>query len=301
MSWRLVDSTPTPSSGSGWFALTGLFLVGTAIDALCRYRPAELPYFMPWEFSWPVFLATFVTLGWFWRGFRRLPASVRPSPWRIGSFIAGLGAEFAVLQTHVDFLAQHMFFIHRAAHFVLLYPAPMLIAWSASGPTIRAGMPAFPRPAIEGLRTSWEFIRRPAIAPALFIGLLYFWLIPKIHTRAMLDGNLHDAMDWSIALSGLVFWSFVLDRSPATLSIKVKIAQILLVLLPQVALGAVLWRSAADVYPIYAICGRILALTALDDQHYGGLILALLSTVMTMVAIFIVTKATRRSQVSSLF
>jgi len=272
--------------------------MGSAIDAVCLYHPAELPFFMPWEFSWPVFLATFVTFGWFWRGLRRLPAGERPSPWRIGSFVLGLAADYAVLQTHIDFLAQHMFFIHRAAHFVLLYPAPILIALSAPGPTIRAGMSDNLKPPLDALRKLLDFIHRPAIAPALFIGLIYFWLIPQIHTRAMLDGNLHDAMDWSIAISGLVFWSFILEQRAAPTSLRMRIVQISLVLLPQIVLGAVLWRSAADVYPIYAICGRIFALTALDDQHYGGLILALPSTVMSIVAVCILMKLMHRLQLS---
>ena len=297
-SWPWADARPTPSAGSGWFALAGLFLAGTVIDAMCRYHPSELPFLMPWEFSWPVFLATFVTLGWFWHGFRRLPTDERPSAWRAASFMIGLAADYSVLQTHIDLLAQHMFFIHRGAHFVLLYPAPFFIALSAPGRTIRAGMPDFLKLPIDAMSERLDLIHRPAIAPALFIGLIYFWLIPGVHTRAMLDANLHDAMDWSIALGGLVFWSSILRRDAAPNSVRARIAQILLVLLPQVVLGAVLWRSAADVYPIYAICGRIFALTALDDQHYGGLILALPSTAVSIIAIWIVIKVTRRRRLS---
>jgi putative membrane protein len=294
-----LDLTETaPSAGVGWFAFAGLFLAGTVIDAACRYHPANLPYVMPWEFSWSVYLATFVTLGWYWRGLRRLPANKRPSWWRVGSFVIGLVADYAVLQTHVDYLAQHMFFIHRAAHFVLLYPAPMLIALSAPGGVLHAGMPVFLNPLIDAraARKTFDLAQRPTMAPLLFVGLIYFWLIPQIHTRAMLDSNFHDAMDWSIAISAIVFWSLMLDRRPkppAVISFGARLALIFLVLLPQIALGAVLWLSEADVYPIYAICGRIFAMTALDDQHYGGLIIALPSTVMCIVAILIVLTAMR--------
>jgi putative membrane protein len=296
-----VSTNSRPSTGAGWFGLAGLFLIGTVVDALCRYHPADLPYVMPWEFSWPVFVATFVTLGWFGRGLRRLPADQRLSWWRIASFVIGVAADYAVMQTHVDYLAQHMFFIHRAAHFVLLYPAPMLIALSASGNVVRAGMPDFLKPLIEAhvVRRGFDFMQRPVIAPLLFVGLIYLWLIPQIHTRAMLDSNFHDAMDWSIAIGAIVFWSLMLDRRPrppASISFQARLAVILLVLLPQVALGAILLWSAADVYPIYAICGRIFAMTALDDQHYGGLIIALPSTVMCIVAMCVVLTARRRSR-----
>jgi putative membrane protein len=290
-----------PSAGVGWFAFAGLFLAGTVIDVVCRYHPADLPYVMPWEFSWPVYLASFVTLGWYWRGLWRLPPNERPSSWRIGSFVIGLVAEYAVLQTHVDYLAQHMFFIHRAAHFILLYPAPMLIALGAPGKAVLAGMPDFLKPLIKvpAVKKTLELVKRPAIAPALFVGLIYFWLIPQIHTRAMLDSNLHDAMDWSIAISSILFWSLMLDRrsSPsAALSFGARLFLISLVLLPQIALGAILWLSDSDVYPIYAICGRILAMNALADQHYGGMIIALPSAVMCFAAIFIALTQLRRKQ-----
>jgi putative membrane protein len=299
-----VNLRRSPSTGAGWFAFAGLFLVGTAMDSVCRYRPAALPFVMPWEFSWTAFLATFVTLGWYWRGLQLLPKNERPSPWRIGSFVIGLAADYAVLQTHFDYLAQHMFFIHRAAHFVLLYPAPMLIALSAAGPVLREGMPDFLAPLAKSsaLRGALAFMRRPTIAPALFIGLVYFWLIPQIHTRAMLDANLHDLMDWSVAISGIVFWTAMLDRRTESLRaipLRTRIALIFLILLPQIALGAILWSSAADAYPIYAICGRLLAMTALDDQHYGGLIIALPSTVMSLIATIVLMTSGRHDQKAS--
>jgi len=298
-----MSAEPRPSMGTGWFALACLFLVGTAMDVACRYHPANLPYVMPWEFSWPVFLVVFVTLGWFWLGLRRLSANERPSRWRIAGFLTGLLADYAILQTHVDYLAQHMFFIHRAAHFVLLYPAPLLIALSAPGQVVRAGMPDYLKSLNDtpALRRAFDFMRRSMTAPLFFVGLIYFWLIPQIHARAMLDSNVHDAMDWSVAISAITFWSAMLDqrpKPPASTSFYARLTLILLVLLPQVALGAALFWSTTDVYPIYAICGRIFSMTALDDQHFGGIIIALPSTVMCIVAIGLVLAAMRRSRIA---
>ena len=45
-----------------WLAFAVLVIVGAIIDVLVRFVPADLPGFMPWEFSWPVFLATALTL-----------------------------------------------------------------------------------------------------------------------------------------------------------------------------------------------------------------------------------------------
>jgi putative membrane protein len=288
-----IEAHRSPSTGLGWFALAGLFLVGAALDDACRFYPAHLPLFLPWEFSWPTFLVTFVTLGWFARGLARLPAGERPSTWRVACFLLGMFANYAVLQTRFDYLAQHMFFVHRAAHFVLHHLGPFLIALGAAGGVIRAGSPEFLKPAIDApaLRNLIGYMQHPAIAPTLFVGVIYFWLIPSIHTRAMLDSNLHDAMDWTVAINGVFFWSLVLNarpKPPARLTYGMRMLLILLVQLPQLALGAILWLSKSDVYPIYAICGRILAMTALDDQRYGALVIALPTTLMSLAALLLV-------------
>jgi putative membrane protein len=276
-----------------WLQFGGLLVVGGAIDVLCRLFPAELPFWMPWEFSWPVFLATSLTLAWFWRGWNRLAISERPAIWRAACFVVGVVSFYVVLQTHVDFLAQHMFFVHRWAHFVLHHAGAFLIALGASGPVLRAGMPSFLLPVVDAkpVRRTIDFLQHPAIAPLLFVGLRYFWLIPSIHTRVMLDVNLYDLMNWTMAIIGVMFWSIVLDpgpKPPARLSHLMRAAMILIIELPQMVLGAILSLSMTDYYQVYEICGRILAMTPLSDQHYGGLIIWLPGTLTSFAAMIAV-------------
>jgi putative membrane protein len=279
----------------GWLAYALLLAGGAAVYVLCRYFPYGLPFWMPWEFSWPVFLATFLVLGWFFRS----PA--RPAPWRAVCFVLGLLLDYAVLQTHLDYYAQHMFFVHRAAHFVLHHLGAFLIALGAAGPTIRAGMPRFLAPVLDAraVRGAMNFMQHPAIAPVLFVGLLYFWLIPAIHTRVMLDANLYDLMNWTMALNGIAFWSLVLDprpKPPARLSSLMRALMILLIELPQMVLGAILSLSMTDYYPVYTICGRIFDMTALNDQHYGGLIVWLPGTLMSFAAMIVVLVVLRLNE-----
>jgi putative membrane protein len=267
-----------------------LMAVGAVLYVLCRFFPADLPFWMPWEFSWPVYLATSLSLLWFVRGMMRgagLPA------WRIAAFVLGVLLDYAVLQTRIDFYAQHMFFIHRAAHFVLHHLGAFLIALGAAGPAIRAGMPRFFVPLLDTriVRGAMDVLQHPAVAPALFVGLLYFWLIPALHTRVMLDANLYEVMNWTMALNGIAFWWLVLDprpQPPARLSSLMRGLMILLIELPQMVLGAVLSLSMTDYYPVYTICGRIFAMTALNDQHYGGLIIWLPGTLTSFAAMIAV-------------
>ena len=62
------------------------------------------------------------------------------------------------------------------------------------------------------------------------------------------------------------------------------------------ALGAVLSLSATDYYPVYQICGRMFDVPALSDQHYGGLIIWLPGTLLSLLAIIIVLINMRRNE-----
>ena len=284
-----------------WAGFALLLFVGATIDALCWRYPAHLPAWMPWEFSWPTYLVTVLTLAWFLRGLVVLPAGARPPLWRSTSFLLGVASFYAVLQTHFDYLAQHMFFFHRFAHFVLHHAGAFLIALGTSGPVIRAGMPAFLRTQLDQalVRRTVDVIQNPVVAPVLFIGLLYLWLIPQIHTRVMLDRNLYDLMNWSMGIDGIFFWLLILDprpKPPARLSFLLRFLLIIAIEIPQMFVGAILSLSSTDYYPVYQICGRILPMTALNDQHYGGLIIWLPGTLMSFAAAIVVLLALKEHE-----
>ena len=165
---------------SSWFQFIALVGVGILLDVLCRFFPAQLPFWMPWEFSWPEYLACTLTLAWFVRGLLVMAPGAHPPKWRQACFVVGIISFYVVLQTHVDYYAQHMFFVHRWAHFVLHHAGAFLIALGMSGPVLLAGMPDFLKPLVRtrAVQSTLSFLQHPAVAPALFVGLLYFWLTP---------------------------------------------------------------------------------------------------------------------------
>src|SRR6185437_9235589 len=252
----------------GWLGFGALLLLGAALWFVCREFPAELPFVLPWEFSWPVFLATSLSLAWFFTGLRRLPTAEHPPLWRSACFVIGVLLLYAMVQTHIDYYAQHMFFIHRAQHFVLHHVGAFLIALGASGSVLWAGMPDFLKPLFTSrpVRAVVDFIMHPVVAPLLFVGMIYFWLIPAIHTRVMLDQRLYDVMNWSMALDGIAFWWLVLDprpKPPPRIGSGIRALLIIAVEPPQMALGAILSLASTDYYPVYQICGRMFDIPAL--------------------------------------
>jgi putative membrane protein len=284
-----------------WFAYDALLVVGGILYVICRVYPADLPFWMPWEFSWPVYLATTLTLAWFFRGLARLSAAERPAHWRSAAFLIGMIGNYIVLQTQIDYLAQHMFFVHRWAHFWLHHTGGFLIALGMPGQVIRAGMPDFLKPVLDAkpIQRTMDFLQHKVVAPFLFVGLLYFWLIPELHTRVMLDRNLYDIMNWTMTINGIMFWSLLVDprpHPPARLSTLWRALSILIIELPQMLLGAILSLSSTDFYPVYNICGRVFDMTPLNDQHYGGLIIWLPGTMMSFAAMIVVLVVMRLNE-----
>jgi putative membrane protein len=284
-----------------WAWYGGLLALGALLYLVCRLYPADLPVWLPWEFSWPEYLATALALGWFARGLKVLPKAEHPPLWRVICFVVGVASFWIVLQTRIDYYAQHMFFVHRAAHFVLHHSGAFLIALGMGGPVLYAGMPDFLKPVVTSrpLQRSLAVLQHPVMAPFLFVGLLYFWLIPQIHTRVMLDANLYELMNWTMAVNGVMFWSLILDsraKPPARLSHLMRAALILVIELPQMVLGAILSLSEHDIYPVYTICGRVLDMTALNDQHYGGLIIWLPGTLTSFAAMIVVLVTMRLNE-----
>jgi len=285
----------------GWAWYGALLVLGAVLDVVCRLYPADLPIWLPWEFSWPEYLATALTLGWFARGLKVLPKTEHPPLWRMICFVAGVASFWIVLETRIDYYAQHMFFVHRAAHFVLHHLGAFLIALGMGGPVLFAGMPDYLKPMVPSrpVRSVLAVLQHPVMAPFLFVGLLYFWLIPQIHTRVMLDANLYALMNWTMAANGVMFWSLILDsrpKPPARLSHLTRAALILVIELPQMVLGAILSLGEHDIYPVYTICGRVLDMTALNDQHYGGLIIWLPGTLTSFAAMIVVLVTMRLNE-----
>ena len=286
---------------SPWVWYSALLGVGAVLSSISHAFPAHLPNFLPWQFHWVEFLGTILVLAWFWRGLQVLPKDRQPAPWRKLCFVVGVLSFYVVLQTRVDYYAQHMFFVHRWAHFVLHHAGAFLIALGMSGPVLFAGMPEFLKPLVKAraVQGTLNVLQHPAMAPALFVGLLYFWLVPAIHTRVMLDENLYALMNWTMAINGVMFWSLVLDsrpKPPARLSHLMRALMILLIELPQMVLGAILSLSMTDFYPVYNICGRVVDMTALNDQHYGGLIIWLPGTLTSFAAMIVVLVTMRLSE-----
>lgn len=255
-----------------------------------------LEWLIPWEPSIAVVAASGVAALLFIRGCRTLQLQVRCKI----LFWFGLLSMYFVAQTQFDYYAEHEFFVHRIQHSVLHHFGPFLIALSRPGAVLWAGTPAVWRNSLEKLSglqpIPWlaGALNNPIVAVTLFGGLILFWLLPSVHFIAMLDWHLYRVMNWSMAINGLMFWNLVLNSysiRPAHLSPGCRIAIMLAVIPPQIAIGVLLFFTPRELYPIYRLCGLAFPeVSTLADQQIGGLILWIPGSMMSVIGVLIVIR-----------
>ncbi|HWE79238.1 MAG TPA: cytochrome c oxidase assembly protein [Pseudolabrys sp.] len=269
---------------------------------LCNWHTAELPFVAPWEFSFAEFLSAWLIAWWYLRGLALTTAHERPSLARRIAFFVGLIAIYIVLETRFEYLAEHQFFFNRLQHVTMHHLGPFLMALAWPGETLGRGAPRWVvrvarHPILRGLI---DVLQQPIVAGVLFVGLIFFWLVPPIHFRAMLDPRLFTVMNWSMLLDGVLFWFLVLDprpSPPARISFGARVALAGLVMFPQIAGGAVIALAQTDIYPYYDLCGRIFPdLGPLYDQTIGGVIIWIPPSMMSVIAVVLVLNLLRKSE-----
>jgi len=286
----------------GHAAYAAILALGAVLFWLSQDHPSRLPLWAPWDFSPFEYLATALALFWFFRGLGRSPASAKPPVWRRAAFLCGVVLIYVVLQTRFDYWAQHMFFLNSIQHVVMHHVGPFLVALGAAGDTLKRGMPRWmcrtvEKPAVGAVVRG---LQQPVLAVLLFSGVFYaFWLIPAVEFRAMIDPRLYAVMNWSMVLNGILFWCLVLDprpKPPARISYGTRVALAFAVMFPQIALGATITFASGDLYPYYALCGRLIpTVGVLLDQHIGGIVIWDQAT-MSALAVVLVLNAMRRHE-----
>lgn len=252
---------------------------------------------LPYDFSPVSVLAYGLALLLYIGALRHLPSTERPGGWQVTAFLIGLALCYTVMQTRFDYFAQYMFFMHRGQHLILHHLGPFLIALSNPMPALNywfKRLPEATQRALSPLGAVYRVLQQPAIAGALFVGLIYFWLWPAVHFDAMLNRNLYWIMNWSMLLDGLLFWWLMLDprrpESSSALGYGRRILVLALVALPQLVLGAIIVFSHKPLYDVYDVCGRAWPLAAETDQLMGGILTWIPPAMMSIIGILIILR-----------
>jgi putative membrane protein len=257
-------------------------------------------YLLPWDFSPTVLTVCSLFAALYARGVAVLGrGGMAPGSWRSVAFFAGLGLDYAALQTYCDYLSQHMFWVHRLQHLVLHHVAPVLLVAAAPGRALRQGLPRWLRaPVLDRVARQrlliglLRIVQSPMVALLLFVGLIYYWLTPSVHFAAMLDADRYLLMNWSMAVDGILFWWLMLARRDRQGQLAVSYGLRILVLcvaaLLQILLGAYITLHSAVLFDVYGICGRAWAISPLVDQQLGGLLTWIPAAMMSGLGVLVV-------------
>jgi putative membrane protein len=276
-----------------------ILLAAIIVDLACRVIPAQLPYLFPFVFNAPVFFACWLTLLWYLRGLSRTARPDWPGPVRRGFFLAGLAGIYFVLQTHFEYMAQHMFFLNRVQAVMLGMVAPFGIAIGWMPDVLRRGAPAWLGRMCDAIATTRtaRFLSHPVPAMAVFLLTTDLWLIPSVHFAAMINPTLYAVMNLSCLTGGLLFWLVVLDprpQPPARFSYLARAAAGFLVMFPQILISSYIALTSQDLYSFYTLCGRLFPnISPAYDQMLGGLIQWIPPGMMNTAALIIGLNALR--------
>lgn len=235
-----------------------------------------IAWLVPWEFSPTVVLAFIAAAVLFVRGQRRHRVTVA----RQVFFWTGMVLLYLSLHTRVDYYAERMFFIHRLQHLVLHHLGPLLLMAGFPGSAMRAGLPLAWRAALRRFlhtavgRGVEGVLTHKILIPTVFVLMVLIWLVPTVQFYSMLDVRLYRLMNWSVVVTGILYWNLILDRRPAPPAAMTpggRVISPILTMAPQMVAGAIIAFTERDLYPLFELCGRAIAMSAETDQTIGGL------------------------------
>lgn len=234
-------------------------------------------------------LGTLFVTGW-WRlrrrsrqrGWRALGAT-----WRPIAYVAGLLVIGVALMSPIEVLVQQLFFMHMIQHLLLIMIAPPLLLLPNPMPYILWGLPDSFRVKTGGVLNAvinketiaGQFLRKatsPVIIWFIFVGTIVGWHDPNLYNAALYYDTVHDLEHVTMFVAGMLYWWTVTGAGPRLqkhLGRMAKIAFILAVIPPTMALGVVLAFSGDVIYTYYSDMPRLWGISALDDQRISGIIM----------------------------
>jgi putative membrane protein len=239
-------------------------------------RPGE-PIMAMWQFEPEIVLGLLIAAGLYLAGIRRGAAG---QWWRHALFFGGLAALALALLSPIEPLADHVFVIHQVEHMLLRTIGPMLLLLSQPQATLMRGMPDPLRRDLVGpvianpsVRRTFAFFSQGAVATLLFVGVSWFWMIPRWHDIAILDEPIHYTWHVTLLLSGLFFFSAIFDPRPAPAGPRLgtRLVMFWCAAMGNIILGAYLTFKNVPIYHAYDVMGRMFGLGAVADEQIGGL------------------------------
>ena len=185
-----------------------------------------------------------------------------------------------------DLSDSYLFSAHMIQHLLLTLVVPPLLLAGTPARMLDALLARLGR---AGLATA-RWVTRPVPALALYTVALVAWHLPGPYNAALEAHAWHIVEHLTLIATAVLAWWPVL--SPSTLAPRLHPgAQILYLFafgIPMTAVAAMITGAEDVLYPLYAAAPRVFALSPLDDQRLGGLIMWVPAGLIPLVAFSVV-------------
>jgi putative membrane protein len=192
---------------------------------------------------------------------------------RLVLWYTGLLALFVALISPLDRLGEQFASAHMLQHLLLADIAAICLILGTTRHLLR--------PVTR--RLQWlEERAHPILGVIAYVGVMWFWHIPSLYDAALRSDAVHAVEHLSYAGAGLVYWWFLLSPMRTRLA-PGGLAPIFYMFGSKILVGflGVLLTFSPDLFiDSYASDSERWGLTALDDQHVSGLIMALEQSVI---------------------
>ena len=233
--------------------------------------PATAWTLTPWTLAPLLVAAALYAAGYARRAQRTRP--VRADIMGAGGFACGMLTVALALVWPLDAYAAYALSAHVAQHMTLLALAPPLLLAGRPGATMAAAITGAGR---AHRLPRWLDGAAGALAPATVahVGILLAWHLPAATSAALASEPVHRAMNASVLLAGLWFWSAVWRRLRARDGGAVGgLVALVTAMMMMGFLGALLTFAPRLLYPAYSDRTLLLGIDPARDQQLAGLLM----------------------------
>jgi cytochrome c oxidase assembly factor CtaG len=237
-----------------------------------------------WTFAPIVLLALVgyaVVYGVRWRTSRREGGARAAGAGRAGLWGGGVLCLFVALISPLDRLGEQFASFHMLQHLLIADLAPICFTLGLTKWILR---PVTRR--IHRIERAAGPFGHPAFGVVAYVGAMWLWHIPAMYDAALANGYVHTLEHLSFAAAGLLYWWHLL--SPIRTRMRLGgMGPIMYMASTKVLVGflGILLAFAPDLLFSYDWGGTRWGLSAIDDQHVAGLIMALEQSIVMGIAL----------------
>jgi putative membrane protein len=204
---------------------------------------------------------------------------------QVACFLSGVFVLFFALNGPIHELSDYyLFSAHMVQHLLLTLIMPPLLLVGTPAWLLR---PLLRRPA---LAATMKLVTGPLVAFAIYNLVFSAWHLPQFYNTALEHHNVHIVQHLMFIAAAVLMWWPVVEPLPELqrLTNPLRILYLFALGIPMSVVSAMITLSENVMYPWYADAPRVFALSALEDQQMGGLIMWVPGMMVFWIAVTVV-------------